>query len=39
VETLTVSMGNLARPLEGLYGPWWKQGLDSMMSNIRRQLD
>jgi omega-amidase len=39
VETLTVKKGNLARPLEGLYGQWWKQGLDSMMSNIRRQLD
>jgi omega-amidase len=39
VETLAMKKGNLQRPLEGLYGQWWKQGVDSMMSNLRRQLD
>ena len=39
VETLTVKKAKMARPLEGLYGQWWKQGVDSMMSNLRRQLD
>ena len=39
METLALKKGHLARPLEGLYGQWWKQGVDSMLSNLRRQLD
>ncbi len=39
VETLAIQPGNLQRPLEGLLGQWWSQGLDSMMNNRRRQLD
>jgi omega-amidase len=39
LETLAMKKGSLARPLEGLYGQWWKQGVDSMLSNLRRQLD
>jgi len=39
MEALAMKKGNLARPLEGLYGQWWKQGVDSMLSNVRRQLD
>jgi omega-amidase len=39
IETLAMKKGSLARPLEGLYGQWWKQGVDSMLNNLRRQLD
>ncbi len=39
VETLAIQTGRLQRPLEGLLGQWWSQGLDSMMNNRRRQLD
>jgi predicted amidohydrolase len=39
METLAIKKGHLQRPLEGLYGQWWKLGVDSMMSNLRRQLD
>jgi omega-amidase len=39
VETLSIQTGRLQRPLEGLLGQWWSQGLDSMMNNRRRQLD
>jgi omega-amidase len=39
VGTLAIQTGNLQRPLEGLLGQWWSQGLDSMMNNRRRQLD
>jgi predicted amidohydrolase len=39
VETLAIQTGRLQRPLDGLLGQWWSQGLDSMMSNRRRQLD
>jgi predicted amidohydrolase len=39
VETLAIQMGSLRRPLEGLLGPWWSQGLESMMNNRRRPLD
>jgi predicted amidohydrolase len=39
VETLAIQTGNLQRPLEGLLGQWWSQGLDIMMNNRHRQLD
>jgi omega-amidase len=39
VETLTIRTGNLQRPLEGLLGQWWSQGLDAMMNNRHHQLD
>jgi omega-amidase len=39
IETLALKKKSLQRPLEGLYGQWWKQGVDSMMSNLHRQLD
>ncbi len=39
VETLAIQTGSLQRPLEGLLGQWWSQGIDSMMNNRRRQLD
>jgi omega-amidase len=39
VETLNVQTGSLQRPLEGLLGPWWSQGVESMMNNRHRQLE
>lgn len=39
VKTLIVEKKRLNRPLEGLYGPWWKLGIESMLSNARRPLD
>ena len=39
VETVTIKPGNLQRPLDGLLGSWWKQGVDFMMSNRRRRLE
>lgn len=39
VETLAIQTGSLQRPLEGLLGKWWSQGVDFMMNNRHRQLD
>lgn len=39
VETLDIQTGSLQRPLEGLLGQWWSQGLESMMNNRHRQLE
>ena len=39
VDTLEVTPRPLRRPLEGLLGHWWEQGVDAMMSNRRRRLD
>jgi len=38
-ETLAIKPGRLQRPLEGVLGAWWKQGVDFMMANRRRPLD
>jgi predicted amidohydrolase len=39
VNTLPMKKGNLQRPLEDFLGQWWKEGVDSLMSNRHRQLD
>jgi len=39
VNTLPIKKGNLQRPLEDFLGQWWKEGVDSLMSNRHRQLD
>jgi predicted amidohydrolase len=39
VETLEISPHELRRPLEGVLGAWWKDGVDAMMTNRHRQLD
>lgn len=39
VETLTVQPGKLSRPLEGVMGPWWKQGLEQLLRERGRKLD
>ena len=38
-ETLSVKPGKLERPLEGLLGNWWREGVDRMMENRHRPLD
>ncbi len=38
VETLTVQPGKLSRPLEGVMGPWWKQGLEQLLRERGRKL-
>ena len=37
--TLQIKPGNLKRPLEGITGEWWKQGLDILQKNRTRQLE
>jgi predicted amidohydrolase len=39
VETLDIAPQELRRPLDGLLGSWWKEGLDYMMKNRHRQLE
>lgn len=39
MEDLALPAGKLRRPLDGLFGQWWKAGVDTMMSDRRRQLD
>jgi predicted amidohydrolase len=39
VETLRITPGKLKRPLEGVTGGWWKQGLDLLERDRTRQLD
>lgn len=38
-ETINVRPGKLERPLEGLLGKWWRDGVTWMMENRRRPLD
>jgi omega-amidase len=39
VETLDIQPGSLQRPLEGMLGKWWAEGVDWMMKNRQRPLD
>lgn len=39
VETLEIRAGGLKRPLDELYGPWWREGVNQMMANRHRLLD
>jgi predicted amidohydrolase len=39
IETLSVSPGKLERPLEGLMGEWWQDGIDIMMKNRLNALE
>jgi predicted amidohydrolase len=39
VDTLDIAPRQLRRPLEGLLGAWWKEGVDAMLSNRHRPLD
>lgn len=38
VETLHVAPGRLTRPLEGVTGAWWRQGLDQLLRERTRKL-
>ncbi len=38
VETLPVEPGKLTRPLDGVTGPWWKQGLEQLLRERGRKL-
>jgi predicted amidohydrolase len=37
--TLSVKPGKLQRPLNDLFGDWWKQGVECMMKDRHRALD
>ncbi len=39
VETLRITPGKLTRPLEGVTGAWWTQGLELLERDRKRQLD
>jgi len=39
VSTLRVRPSKLTRPLEGVTGAWWKQGLDQLLRDRSKQLD
>ena len=39
VSTLQIKPGKLTRPLEGVTGAWWKQGLDQLLRDRTKQLD
>ena len=39
IETLSVKPSPLERPLQGLMGDWWRQGVDWMMEHRNRKLD
>jgi omega-amidase len=38
VETLNVQPGKLTRPLEGVTGAWWRQGLEQLLRERGRRL-
>lgn len=38
VETLNVQPGKLTRPLEGVTGAWWRQGLEQLLRERGRKL-
>lgn len=38
VETLAIQPGKLTRPLEGMMGAWWKQGLKQLVRERGRKL-
>lgn len=39
IDTFEIKPGRLSRPLEGLMGEWWRQGVDWMMRNRGRKLE
>lgn len=39
VETLQIKPRRLERPLTGLMGAWWRQGMDWMLANRNRALE
>lgn len=39
IETLEIRPGTLKRPVEELYGRWWREGVNQMMANRHRPLD
>lgn len=39
IDTLDPRPARLQRPLEGLLGSWWREGVDSMMRNRHRPLE
>lgn len=39
IETLLIRPRRFDRPLHGLMGPWWKQGLEFLLANRTRVLD
>ena len=39
IETLDIQAGTLQRPLNGLLGPWWKQGVETMLAERSRKLE
>jgi predicted amidohydrolase len=39
METLLLKPGKLTRPLEGVTGPWWREGLRQMLAGTGRTLD
>jgi len=38
IETLTIKPGKLTRPLEGVTGAWWRQGLDQLLREKGKRL-
>jgi predicted amidohydrolase len=39
IETLAIAPRKLTRPLEGLLGAWWRQGLEAMLAGRSRALE
>ena len=39
VQTLSIRPGRLTRPLEGVTGEWWKQGLEILKRDRAKPLD
>lgn len=39
IETIRISPGMLTRPLEGVTGAWWKQGLEQLVRDKNKKLD
>lgn len=39
VETLRIRPGKLTRPLEGVTGAWWKQGVEQLLRDRTKTLD
>jgi hypothetical protein len=39
VETLRIRPSKLTRPLEGVTGAWWKQGVEQLLRDRTKPLD
>jgi predicted amidohydrolase len=39
VETLRITPGKLTRPLGGVLGSWWRQGLEQLLRDRNKKLD